>query len=179
MTRGLEHLTDATNASRTLLYDIATGDWSQHLCDLLGVPISALPSITPSYGVIAHTDPDVFLGISAPISGVAGDQQAALVGQAGFSVGDAKCTYGTGSFLLAHTGNTARMSTHGLLTTVALQHPDGHRDFALEGAIFVTGAAIQWLRDGLQIIDTAAEVEELAASVPDSGGVVLVPALTG
>ena len=179
MTRGLEHLTDATNASRTLLYDISTGDWSQHLCDLFGVPLHALPAITSSYGVIAITDPDVFLGLSVPISGVAGDQQAALVGQAGFSVGDAKCTYGTGSFLLTHTGSTARMSTHGLLTTVALQHPDGHRDFALEGAIFVTGAAVQWLRDGLGIIDTAEDVEELAASVPDSGGVVFVPALTG
>jgi glycerol kinase len=179
MTRGLEHLTDATNASRTLLYDITTGDWSQRLCDLFGVPIDALPAITTSYGEIARTDPDVFLGLSVPISGVAGDQQAALVGQAGFSVGDAKCTYGTGSFLLVHTGTTPRMSTHGLLTTVALQHPDGHRDFALEGAIFVTGAAIQWLRDGLQIIDSAAEVEELAASASDSGGVVFVPALTG
>lgn len=179
MTRGLEHLTDATNASRTLLYDIGTGSWSPYLCELFGVPIDALPQITASYGHLAQTDPDVFLGLDVPICGIAGDQQAALVGQAGFSAGDAKCTYGTGSFLLVHTGITARMSTHGLLTTVALQHPDGRRDFALEGAIFVTGAAVQWLRDGLQIIDSADEVEELAGSVPDSGGVVFVPALTG
>jgi len=179
MTRGLEHLTDATNASRTLLYDIGTGAWSPYLCELFGVPIEALPQITASYGHLAQTDPDVFLGLDVPICGVAGDQQAALVGQAAFSSGDAKCTYGTGSFLLVHTGSSARMSTHGLLTTVALQHPDGRRDFALEGAIFVTGAAVQWLRDGLQIIDAADEVESLAGSVPDSGGVVFVPALTG
>lgn len=179
MTRGLEHITDATNASRTLLYDITTGAWSPYLCELFGVPIDALPEITASYGLLARTDPQVFLGLDVPICGIAGDQQAALVGQAAFDSGDAKCTYGTGSFLLVNTGHTARMSTHGLLTTVALQHPDGRRDFALEGAIFVTGAAVQWLRDGLAIIDNAADVESLAATVPDAGGVIFVPALTG
>jgi glycerol kinase len=136
-----------------------------------------------SYGNIAHTDPDVFLGIDAPISGIAGDQQAALAGHAGFAAGDAKCSYGTGSFLLLHTGEKIIHSPHGLLTTVALAHPDAsgipRRDFALEGSIFVTGAAVQWLRDGLGIIKKSSDIEALASSVPDSGGVVFVPALTG
>ncbi|MHB1166778.1 MAG: FGGY family carbohydrate kinase [Candidatus Nanopelagicales bacterium] len=179
MTRGLHHVTDPTNASRTLLYDLHTGAWSPELCDLLGVPMHALPEIVPSYGVCGRSDAASFLGINAPIAGIAGDQQAALVGQAGFAAGAAKCTYGTGSFLLVHTGRTPARSSHGLLTTVALGHPDGSRDYALEGSVFVTGAAVQWLRDGLGIISSAAEIEELAASVPDSGGVVFVPALTG
>ncbi len=179
MSRGLFHITDATNASRTLLYDLETGSWSDQLCALFGVPRSALPEIVPSYGQLARTDPAAFLGLDLPITGIAGDQQAALVGQAGFTPGSAKCTYGTGSFLLVHTGTRIARSSHGLLTTVALAHPDGRRDFALEGAVFVTGAAVQWLRDGLGIIDSAADVEALAASVPDSGGVVFVPALTG
>jgi glycerol kinase len=179
MSRGLFHITDATNASRTLLYDIVEGGWSEQLGALFGVPLSALPEVVPSYGSLARTDPSVFLGLDLPITGIAGDQQAALVGQAAFSAGEAKCTYGTGSFLLVHTGDQLRRSQSGLLTTVALAHPDGRRDFALEGAVFVTGAAVQWLRDGLGIIDEAADVEALAASVPDSGGVVFVPALTG
>ncbi|MEI6362118.1 MAG: glycerol kinase [Actinomycetes bacterium] len=179
MSRGLHHVTDGTNASRTLLYDLSTGAWSPELCSLLDVPMDALPEIKASYGHIAHTDPTVFLGLDVPIAGIAGDQQAALVGQAGFATGAAKCTYGTGSFLLVHTGSEPARSTHGLLTTVALAHPDGRRDFALEGAVFVTGAAIQWLRDGLGIIDSAAESESLASTVSDSGGVVFVPALTG
>jgi glycerol kinase len=176
MTRGLHHVTDPTNASRTLLYDIRTGEWSAELCELFGVPIDALPQIVPSYGVLGRSDSSTFLGIAAPI---AGDQQAALVGQAGFTEGSAKCTYGTGSFLLVHTGGAPARSVHGLLTTVALGHPDGTRDFALEGAVFVTGAAVQWLRDGLGIIDQASDIEDLASSVPDSGGIVFVPALTG
>lgn len=179
MSRGLWHITDATNASRTLLYDLNTGAWDERLCALFGVPMSALPEIVPSYGSLAHTDPRVFCGLDLPITGIAGDQQAALVGQAGFTSGSAKCTYGTGSFLLVHTGDQPRHSSSGLLTTVALAHPDGRRDFALEGAVFVTGAAVQWLRDGLGLIESAAQIEELAASVPDSGGVVFVPALTG
>lgn len=179
LTRGLHHVTDPTNASRTLLYDIRSGEWSQELCDLLGMPMSALPEIVPSYGIAGRSDPASFLGIDAPIAGIAGDQQAALVGQAGFTEGSAKCTYGTGSFLLVHTGGAPARSVHGLLTTVALGHPDGHRDFALEGAVFVTGAAVQWLRDGLGIIERASDIEELASSVPDSAGVVFVPALTG
>ncbi len=179
MTRGLYHVTDPTNASRTLLYDIRSGQWSAELCELFDVPIDALPEVVPSYGVLGRSDPSTFLGIDAPIAGIAGDQQAALVGQAGFSKGAAKCTYGTGSFLLVHTGGAPAHSVHGLLTTVALGHPDGTRDFALEGSVFVTGAAVQWLRDGLGIIAQASDIEELASSVPDSGGVVFVPALTG
>ena len=179
MTRGLHHVTDATNASRTLLYDLRAGAWSAELCELFGVPMAALPQIVPSYGVIGRSDPTSFLGLDVPIAGIAGDQQAALVGQAGFTKGSAKCTYGTGSFLLVHTGQEMAHSANGLLTTVALAHPDGTRDFALEGAVFVTGAAVQWLRDGLGIIDSASDIEALAASVPDSGGVVFVPALTG
>lgn len=179
MTRGVSHLTDATNASRTLLYDLDTGQWSPQLCDLLGVPMDALPEITASYGPLARTEPSAFLGLDVPISGVAGDQQAALAGQAGFHAGDAKCTYGTGSFLLVHTGEHRADPGDGLLSTVAMQHPDGRRDFALEGAVFVTGAAVQWLRDGLGVISSAADIEALAASVPDAGGVVFVPALAG
>jgi glycerol kinase len=183
MTRGLEHVTDHTNASRTLLYDLHSGTWSPELLELFEVPEESLPTIVSSYGNIAHTDPDVFLGIDAPISGIAGDQQAALVGHAGFNAGDAKCSYGTGSFLLLHTGQRIIHSPHGLLTTVALAHPEEsgitRRDFALEGSIFVTGAAVQWLRDGLGIINKSFDIEELARSVPDSGGVIFVPALTG
>ena len=179
MSRGLHHITDATNASRTLVYDIVEGRWDPQLCDIFGVPMAALPDVTASYGRLAHTDPTTFLGLDLPICGLAGDQQAALVGQAGTFAGAAKCTYGTGSFLLLNTGVTPRWSQRGLLTTVALGHPDGHRDFALEGAVFVTGAAVQWLRDGLGIIEDASQIESLAASVPDSGGVVFVPALTG
>ncbi len=178
MTRGLEHITDHTNASRTLLYNINTGTWSEELAAMFGVEISSLPTIVTSSGVVAHTDPSVFLGINAPIAGIAGDQQAALVGHAGLEAGLAKCTYGTGSFLLMNTGKEIVHSPHGLLTTVALDI-NGERTFALEGAIFVTGAAVQWLRDGLGIIDSAPEIESLAASVPDSGGIVFVPALTG
>ena len=179
MTRGLEHITDATNASRTLLFDIHDGRWSSRLCELFGIPEQALPTVVPSYGSVAMTDPKVFCGLEVPIAGIAGDQQAALAGQAGFSAGAAKCTYGTGSFLLVHTGDTPVASHQGLLTTVALQHPDGRIDYALEGAIFVTGSAVQWLRDGLGIIETAPDVETLARSVPDSAGLVFVPALTG
>jgi len=179
MSRGVDHLTDATNASRTLLYDLATGTWSPELCDVLGVPLAALPQIVPSYGSLSRTDPVCFLGLDVPITGIAGDQQAALVGQAGVTPGSAKCTYGTGSFLLVHTGTSPAPSSAGLLTTVALQHPDGRRDFALEGSVFVTGSAVQWLRDGLGLIDSAAEVEALARSVPDAQGVIFVPALTG
>ena len=179
MTRGLHHVTDHTNASRTLLYDLKSGDWSEELAALFDVPPDSLPRIVPSYGIIGHTEPSAFCGLTLPITGIAGDQQAALVGQAGFYPGDAKCTYGTGSFLLVHTGGDALASDNGLLTTVALGHPDGHRDFALEGAVFVTGAAVQWLRDGLGLIADAADIEDLARSVPDSQGVVFVPALTG
>lgn len=179
MTRGLHHITDHTNASRTLLYDLDSATFSPELADIFDIPLDALPTIVASYGTVATTDPATFLGMEVPIAGIAGDQQAALVGQTGFSPGDAKCTYGTGSFLLVNTGANIVRSPGGLLTTVALGAPDGSRTFALEGAIFVTGSAVQWLRDGLGIITSAAEVEQLARSVDDSAGVMFVPALTG
>lgn len=179
LSRGMDHITDHTNASRTLLYDIRTGTWSEELCALFGVPMNALPEIVSSYGRLSRTDPSVFFGLDVPISGIAGDQQAALVGQGGVMAGELKCTYGTGSFLLLHTGNSPALSTAGLLTTVALGYPDGSRTFALEGSVFVTGSAVQWLRDGLGIIKSAADIEALARTVDDAGGVVFVPALTG
>jgi glycerol kinase len=179
LTGGRRHLTDASNASRTLLFDITAGQWSAELCELFGVPPHALPEVMPSTGIIGQTDPDAFLGLSLPIAGVAGDQQAALFGQACFSPGAAKCTYGTGSFVLANTGPQIVRSRSGLLSTVAWMDGDGGLTYALEGSVFVTGAAIQWLRDGLGLLDSAADSEELAGSVPDSGGVVFVPALTG
>jgi glycerol kinase len=178
LTAGAEHVTDASNASRTLLFDLRSGDWSDELCELFGVPRSALPRIVPSYGEIARTDPVAFLGLDLPIAGIAGDQQAALFGQGCYEQGRSKCTYGTGSFVLVNTGSTPVLSER-LLTTVAWMAPDGTLTYALEGAVFVTGAAVQWLRDGLQIIGSAQEVESLARQVPDSGGVVFVPALTG
>jgi glycerol kinase len=178
LTGGARQATDPSNASRTLLYDLAAGGWSAELCDLFGVPPSALPEIVPSSGVIGHTDPDAFGGLRLPVAGIAGDQQAALFGQACYAEGQSKCTYGTGSFVLVNTASTAVRSAAGLLTTVAWDIGEGPV-YALEGAIFVTGAAVQWLRDGLGIIGAAPEVEGLAASVPDSGGLVFVPALTG
>jgi glycerol kinase len=179
LTSGKRHVTDASNASRTLLFDIEAGQWSAELCTLFGVPPHALPEVTASTGVIGLTDPEVFLGLSLPISGVAGDQQAALFGQGCYSPGSSKCTYGTGSFVLTNTGSRIVRSAAGLLSTVAWMDSRGALTYALEGAVFVTGAAIQWLRDGLGVLGTAADSEELARSVPDSGGVVFVPALTG
>ncbi|HUW16361.1 MAG TPA: glycerol kinase GlpK [Actinomycetes bacterium] len=179
MTRGLHHVTDASNASRTLLFDLRTGSWSPEMAELFGVPIDALPEVVPSWGTCGRTDPATFLGLDLPIAGIAGDQQAALFGQTCFSPGTSKCTYGTGSFVLVNTGHDLVRSNAGLLTTVAWGEPDGSLTYALEGAVFVTGAAVQWLRDGLQVLDAAAESEALARSVPDSGGVVFVPALTG
>jgi glycerol kinase len=179
MSRGTCHVTDASNASRTLLFDIHRGEWSSELCALFGVPMDALPTVVPSYGELGRTDPTCFLGLDLPITGIAGDQQAALVGQCAFERGDAKCTYGTGSFVLVNTGPDAISSHAGLLTTVAFGSPDGRLTYALEGSVFVTGAAIQWLRDGLGLIADAREVNDLAATVPDAGGVVFVPALAG
>jgi glycerol kinase len=178
LTGGARHVTDAGNASRTLLYDLRSGGWSDELCELFGVPRTALPEVVPSYGEVGRTDPAAFLGLHLPVAGIAGDQQSALFGQGCFDAGRSKCTYGTGSFVLVNTGAEPVLSDR-LLTTVAWMHPDGRVDFALEGAVFVTGAAVQWLRDGLQLLGSAPEVEALARSVPDSGGVVFVPALTG
>ncbi len=175
---GTAHVTDVTNASRTMLYDIVDGTWSEQLCDVLGVPLAALADVRPSSGRFATTADTTVFGPGIPISGVAGDQQAALFGQACFSPGMTKNTYGTGSFVLMNVGRTCPEPVDGLLTTIAWDLGDGPV-YALEGAIFVTGAAIQWLRDGLGIIEDAAEVGPLAASVPDAGGVMFVPAFTG
>ena len=178
LTGGARHVTDASNASRTLLFDLRTGRWSDELCELFGVPRAALPDVVASYGEVGRTDPGAFLGLDVPIAGIAGDQQAALFGQGCYEPGRSKCTYGTGSFVLVNTGEVPVLSSR-LLTTVAWMEPAGSLVYALEGAVFVTGAAVQWLRDGLQLIGDASEVEGLARSVPDSGGVVFVPALTG
>ncbi|MFB4286995.1 FGGY family carbohydrate kinase [Nonomuraea sp. ATR24] len=179
LTAGARHVTDPSNASRTLLYGLESGGWEPELCELFGVPESALPAIVPNFGELGRTEPAAFLGLDLPISGVAGDQQAALFGQTCYTPGEVKCTYGTGSFILSNTGTEIVRSPDGLLTTVAWQAPSGERTYALEGSIFVTGAAVQWLRDGLGLIGTAPESEAVARTVPDSGGVVFVPALTG
>ena len=178
LTGGRAHLTDASNASRTLLLDIDSGSWSEEMAELFGVPAAMLPEVVASSGEVARTDPAAFAGISAPIAGIAGDQQAALFGQACVEPGMAKNTYGTGSFVLLQTGATRVESRTGMLTTVAWLR-DGRLGYALEGSIFVTGAALQWLRDGLGLIKSAAEAGPLAESVADSGGVYLVPAFTG
>ncbi len=179
MTRGTWHVTDVSNASRTLLLDLETGEWSQELCSLFGIPRDALPEVVPSWGEIATTDPASFCDLEVPIAGILGDQNSALFGQTCFEVGESKCTYGTGSFILTNTGPEMTRSEAGLLTTAAWKSPSGELTYALEGAIFVTGAAVQWLRDGLQIVGSAAESEAIAATVDSSEGVVFVPALTG
>ncbi len=178
LTGGVVHATEPSNAARTLLYDIRAGAWSDELCDLFGVPRSCLPEVRPTSGRFGRTDPDHAAGLTVPVSGMAGDQQSALFGQACFSPGMAKNTYGTGSFVLVNLGADAPPPVEGLLTTVAWQIGDV-TTYAMEGAIFVTGAAIQWLRDELGIIERADEMGPLAASVPDSGGVMFVPAFTG
>lgn len=179
MTRGVHHLTDVSNACRTLLFDLEAGAWSDELCGLFGVPRDALPQLVPNWGELARTDARSFLDLSLPVAGIAGDQQAALFGQTCFDPGEVKCTYGTGSFILTNTGTEVVRSVAGLLSTAAWRSPDGELTYALEGSIFVTGAAVQWLRDGLQIVGSAAETEAIAATVPSSDGVVFVPALTG
>jgi glycerol kinase len=173
LTGGAVHATDPSNASRTMLYDIRRRQWSNELCELFGVPVSCLPEVRPSSGRFGQTTDRI------PVSGIAGDQQAALFGQACFAPGDAKNTYGTGSFVLMNVGPECPEPVDGLLTTVGWDLQDGTLAYALEGAIFVTGAAVQWLRDGLDIIDDAAEVEALAATVSDTEGVYVVPAFTG
>jgi glycerol kinase len=177
LTGGSRHITDVTNASRTMLLDLETLTWSPELLGDLAIPVQMLPAIVPSSGDVAVTSGDV-LGAELPIAGIAGDQQAALFGQCCFAPGDAKNTYGTGSFLLMNTGQRPRRSRHRLLTTVAWRR-DEQTTYALEGSIFVSGSAVQWLRDGLNLFEDSAEVEALAASVPSSDGVTFVPALTG
>ena len=178
LTDGAVHATEPSNASRTLLYDIYAGRWSSELCELFGIPMSCLPEVRPTSGRFGTTVPVAAAGLRVPISGMAGDQQAALFGQACFTPGMAKNTYGTGSFVLVNLGADAPPPVEGLLTTIAWQIGE-ETTYAMEGAIFVTGAAIQWLRDELQIIQRAEEIGPLAASVPDAGGVVFVPAFTG
>jgi glycerol kinase len=174
-----EHVTDRSNASRTLLCDIATTRWDPELLGLLGeIPEAALPEIRPSCGVLGHTRPELFGGAKVPVAGVAGDQQAALFGQACLDPGLGKNTYGTGSFVLLNTGAKPPEPVEGLLSTVAWGIGE-RTTYALEAAIFVTGAAVQWLRDGLQIIERAEETEQLAGSLESNDGVYFVPALTG
>lgn len=177
---GAAHVTDVSNASRTSLMNLKRCSWDSELLDLFEVPGEILPQIRPSSGELARTRAVPGLPDGIPIAGVAGDQQAALFGQACFAPGDAKCTFGTGSFILMNTGSEVLQSRSGLLTTVAWQLGQGGEPvYALEGGAFVCGAAVQWLRDGLGIIKTSAEVEALARSVPDHDGVEFVPALTG
>jgi glycerol kinase len=178
LTGGVAHATDATNASRTLLMDLKTLAWSDEQLELLGVPREVLPQIVASSGVVGTTRGVPGLPDGIPIAGIAGDQQSALFGQACFDPGEAKCTYGTGAFILMNTGDTPVPSRSGLLTTVAWKLADELR-YALEGSAFIAGAAVQWLRDGLGFFASASEVEALAASVPDSGGVIVVPAFAG
>lgn len=178
LTAGAAHVTDVSNASRTLLMDLATCAWDDDLLQTFEVPAAVLPRIVASSQVYGTTKGLDFLPDGIPVAGMAGDQQAALFGQTCFSPGQSKCTYGTGAFLLENIGSRPLISRHGLLTTVAWQVGD-RTDYALEGSAFIAGAAVQWLRDGLGLVHHAAEIETLARQVPDSGGVVFVPALTG
>jgi glycerol kinase len=178
LTGGRVFATDYSNASRTLLYDIHARRWDPELCEILGVPLATLPEVRDSSGDFGTTVPELLGGVSVPIRGVAGDQHAALFGQACFEPGSIKNTYGTGCFALMNTGERALSSERGLLTTIAWGI-GGRVEYALEGSVFVAGAAVQWLRDQLGLIRTAAESESLARSVADTGGVYLVPAFTG
>ncbi|WOJ96079.1 glycerol kinase GlpK [Congregibacter brevis] len=179
LTGGEEHATDVSNAARTSLMNLKTLKWDEELCRLFEVPASILPEIRPSSGIFGHTRGVRGLPDGIPITGIAGDQQAALFGQACFTAGDAKCTFGTGSFIVMNTGGERLASKSGLLTTVAWQLDNKDPVYALEGGAFVCGAAVQWLRDGLGLIKRASDVESLASSVADHGGVEFVPALTG
>ena len=177
LTQGKQHITDITNASRTLLWNIRTGEWDQELLDVLRIPRQLLPEVRSSSEVYATTATDL-LATAVPISGMAGDQQAALFGQMCTAPGMVKNTYGTGCFMLMHTGEQPVASRHNLLTTAAWRFA-GRTQYALEGSVFIAGAVVQWLRDGLGILKSSAEVETLAASVADTGGVYLVPAFSG
>jgi glycerol kinase len=180
LTAGAVHVTDVSNASRTMLFSLDSGQFDPALCDLFNVPKQVLPEVRSSSEVYGTTKGVAGLPDGIPIAGIAGDQQAALFGQACFDAGDVKCTYGTGAFILVNSGTQVARSKAGLLSTVAWKlGKDAPIEYALEGSVFVAGAAVQWLRDGLKIISKASEVEELAKSVEDSGDVVFVPALTG
>jgi glycerol kinase len=177
LTQGAVHATDVSNAARTLLFNVHTNQWDDELLAALDIPRSLLPEVKPSSAWYGQVHPDL-LGSSIPIGGVAGDQQAALFGQACFSPGMIKNTYGTGCFMLMHTGDTFQSSANGLVTTSAAQ-TTAHPQYAIEGSVFVGGAVVQWLRDGLKAITSSSEVQSLAESVPDAGGVMVVPAFTG
>lgn len=177
LTGGEVHATDYTNASRTMLFNINTLEWDQELLDLFNIPSSLLPEVKPSSGIFGYTDSKI-LGARIPIGGVAGDQQAALFGQCCFNPGELKNTYGTGAFLLMNIGEKPQITESGLITTIAWG-VDGKVSYALEGSVFVCGAAIQWLRDGMRVIESAADSEYYAKKVPDSGGVLVVPAFQG
>ncbi|HZU34637.1 MAG TPA: glycerol kinase GlpK, partial [Gemmataceae bacterium] len=178
LTGGQVHATDVTNASRTLLVNLHTGQWHKELCRYFGVPEALLPQIRPSAADFGRTTNLGFLPAGIPIMGVAGDQQAALFGQCAFEPGEAKCTYGTGAFFLQHTGSKPVFSSHRLLTTIAATRDD-ELQYALEGSVFVAGAAVQWLRDGLRLLASAPEVEDLAAAADPEQPVIFVPALVG
>jgi len=181
LTGGRVHATEISNASRTLVFNIEACEWDAEILTRFGIPPETLPEVKPSSGVIATVDPELFGG-EAPIAGVAGDQQAALFGQACFEPGMAKNTYGTGCFMISNTGSEPVFSKHGLLTTIAWQigsEPNSEVTYALEGSVFIAGALIQWLRDGLQLFEDASETQAMAESVPDSGGVFVVPAFVG
>jgi len=177
LTGGRVHATDVSNAARTMMFDIRHNRWDHQLLGLLRVPDSVLPQVHPSAHVFGETEP-ALLGAAVPVAGMAGDQQSALFGQACFRAGLAKNTYGTGCFMLMHTGERFQTSANGLVTTSAAQ-PDATPRFAFEGSVFIGGAVVQWLRDGLRAIQSSSEVQALAESVPDAGGVMLVPAFTG
>jgi glycerol kinase len=177
LTGGTVHITDASNASRTLLYNIHTQQWDAELLELFGVPEKLLPRVRSSSEIYAETAAEIF-GASVPVAGIAGDQQAALFGQMCIRPGMLKHTYGTGGFMMLNTSDTAIVSAHNLLTTIAWQM-NGKVTYALEGSIFIAGAVVQWLRDGLGLIRTSAEIEELAGTVSDNGGVYFVPAFAG
>jgi glycerol kinase len=179
LTGGLRHVTDATNASRTLLMDLRTLEWAEDLCHFFGVPREILPAIRPSVSEFGETLGLGYLPDGLPIRGVAGDQQASLVGQGCLEEGQAKCTYGTGAFLLVHTGGQVVPSTRGLITTLAASLEDGSPRYALEGSVFIAGAAVQWFRDGLKAVGAAHEVDRLSEQADPASGVLFVPALTG
>ena len=177
LTGGKSHVTDFSNASRTMIYNIHTLEWDDELLRLLRIPRAMLPEVRPSSGIVDRTDPSLF-GAAIPIAGIAGDQQAATFGQGCFEPGSAKNTYGTGCFMLMNTGDSPVSSDNGLLTTIGW-NINGQMTYCLEGSVFVAGAVVQWLRDGLGIIEDAAQSESLAAGVEDSGGVFFVPAFVG
>ena len=177
LTQGARHVTDVSNAARTMLFNIHTNQWDADLLAALNIPLSLMPDVLPSSADFGHTSAAI-TGHAMPIGGVAGDQQSALFGQACFAPGQAKNTYGTGCFMLSHTGNHAPHSVNGLITTAAAQVTN-QPQFAMEGSVFIGGSVVQWLRDGLHAISSSGEVEHLATQVPDAGGVIVVPAFTG